>query len=425
MTNSRWDFDVAVIGGGPGGSSAATALARRGKKVLLLERERFPRFHIGESQLPWSNEVFRELGVEQAIAAAGFVKKWGASFRPPHRSDEQYADFAEAVETPTPQTFQVLREKFDEVLLRHAEKSGVAVRERHRFIDAVFDANGVAVKYADAEGVEHSVRVAVVVDASGRTGVLAKRFGQHEFDPLLRNIAVHAQYEGVPRAAGRRAGDIRMFTRADMGWLWFIPVSETVMSVGAVIPKAVHQREAKATHEESLTHYVAETPFAGVLLEKARRVTSARIDVDYSYLATRIAGDRWLAVGDAAAFLDPIFSTGVLLAMQGGLDAAAAIEAGLKSGDLSQRAFADYERVVRKRFHHFRRFAIGFYDPAFRELWFTQNKRLGIYGAIVSVLAGNWRPSWLTRAKIRLFFIFVALRRRSMKPGPEQTAPKS
>src|SRR5262245_2867178 len=166
MTSNGWDFDVAVVGGGPGGSSAATALARRGKRVVLLERERFPRFHIGESQLPWSNEVFRALGVEQAIAAAGFVKKWGASFRPPDRDNEQYADFADAVETPTPQTFQVLRERFDEVLLRHSEQCGVTVRERHRLLDTAFDNTGVTLRFTDGDGIERTARVGVVVDAS-------------------------------------------------------------------------------------------------------------------------------------------------------------------------------------------------------------------------------------------------------------------
>jgi FADH2-dependent halogenase len=240
MTSSRWDFDVAVVGGGPGGSSAATALARRGKRVVLLERDRFPRFHIGESQLPWSNEVFRALGADQAIVAAGFVKKWGASFRPPDRETEQYADFEDAVETPTPQTFQVQRERFDEVLLRHSERCGVTVREGHRLLDAAFDAEAVTLRFAGPEGTERTARVGVVVDASGRAGVVVKRFGRHEYDPLLRNIAFHAQYEGIPRAEGRRAGDIRMFTRPDMGWLWLIPLSDTVTSVGAVIPKAVH-----------------------------------------------------------------------------------------------------------------------------------------------------------------------------------------
>jgi len=285
------------------------------------------------------------------------------------------------------------------------------VREGHRLLDAAFDAETVTLRFADPDGTEHTARVGVVVDASGRAGVLVKRFGRHEYDPLLRNIAVHAQYEGVPRADGRRAGDIRMFTRSDMGWLWLIPLSDEIMSVGAVIPKAVHRSEAKATAEESLAHYLAATPAAAALLERARRVTPARVDVDYSYLATRMAGDRWVAVGDAVAFLDPIFSTGVLLAMQGGLDAAEVIDAGLRTGDLSERAFARYERIVRKRFHHFRRFAIGFYDPAFRDLWFTPQSRWGIYGAIVSVLAGNWRPTPLTRARIEMFFALVAVKR--------------
>jgi flavin-dependent dehydrogenase len=115
-----WDFDVAIIGGGPGGSSVATALARRGRRVLVLERERFPRFHIGESQLSWINEVLQALGAHEEVAGAGFVEKWGATFRAPDAAADQYADFEAAVETPTPRTFQVLRERFDEILLRHA-----------------------------------------------------------------------------------------------------------------------------------------------------------------------------------------------------------------------------------------------------------------------------------------------------------------
>jgi flavin-dependent dehydrogenase len=406
-----WDFDAVVVGGGPGGSSTATALARHGRRVLLLERDQFPRFHIGESQLPWSNEIFRALGVYDTVATAGFVQKWGASFWTLDGSFEQYADFAEAPETPTPQTFQVTRATFDDLLLRHAEKSGADVRERHRVLDAAFDPGGVTVRFADPEGMEHTVRAGVVVDASGRAGLLAKKLGRHAFDPVLRNIAVHAQFEDIPRPIGRRAGDIRMFTRPDMGWLWLIPLTDTVTSVGAVIPQAVHRRESKATPEASLAHYVDNTPQAAKLLMSARRVTPARFDADYSYLGTTLAGDRWVAVGDAAAFLDPIFSTGVLLAMQGGLDVADAIDAGLRDGDLSRRRFRNYERLTRTRYHHFRRFAVGFYKPHFRDLWFQRTKRGGLFEAVLSILAGNWRPSLGLRLRIRFFFTLVALQR--------------
>ena len=411
-------FDVAVIGGGPGGSSVATALARRGRSVLLLERDRFPRFHIGESQLPWINGVLDALGAHDAVAKAGFVEKWGASFSEIDGTPAAYVDFAAAVETPVPQTYQVPRAAFDEVLLRHAERSGVIVREEHRALDAAFDPDEVTLRFTGPAG-PGEARVQAVVDASGRAGLLARRIGGYETDVMLQHVAVHAQYEGVPRASGRPAGDIRVLTRADVGWVWLIPISERLTSVGAVVPQALHRRESKATAEESLEHYLRETPAAPALLREATRVSPARFDADYSYLARAMAGDRWVAVGDAAAFLDPIFSTGVLLAMQGGLEAAEAIDAGLRAGDLSARRFEGYERVVRRRYHYFRRFVVGFYDPYFRRLLFRRSRRLGIYEAVLSALAGNWRPTLGTRLRIQLFFAVIAVKRffRVAPPG--------
>ena len=417
-------FDVAVIGGGPGGSSVATALARRGRSVLLLERDRFPRFHIGESQLPWINGVLEELGVHDTIAKAGFVEKWGASFSEIDGTPAAYVDFTAAVETPVPQTYQVPRAAFDEVLLRHAERSGVIVREEHRAHDAAFDPDGVTLRFTGPAG-PGEARVQAVVDASGRSGLLARRIGGYETDVMLQHVAVHAQYEGIPRASGRPAGDIRVLTRADVGWVWLIPISERLTSVGVVVPQALHRRESKATAEESLEHYLRETPAAPALLREATRVSAARFDADYSYLARAMAGDRWVAVGDAAAFLDPIFSTGVLLAMQGGLEAAEAIDAGLRAGDLSARRFEGYERVVRRRYHYFRRFVVGFYDPYFRRLLFRRSRRLGIYEAVLSALAGNWRPTLGTRLRIQLFFAVVAVKRffRVTPPGDASWGP--
>lgn len=409
--DQTWDFDVAVVGGGPAGAASASALARRGHRVLVLERERFPRFHIGESQLPWINEILEKIGAEDVVAAAGFVQKWGASFTTADGGSYQYADFARASEVPRPQTYQVPRAEFDRVLLEHAARCGADVRQGCGAADVAFDADGVTLSYSDGEAATVSVRVGAVIDASGRTGFLAKRFGERHRDPLLQHISVHRQYEGIPRAEGRRAGDIRMVTRPDRGWFWFIPVSATTVSVGVVVPQAVYQAAAKPTPEETLAHFVAETPAAAELIAQARPVSPARFDADYSYLHSRHAGDRYVLVGDAGAFLDPIFSTGVLLAMQSGIEAAEVISDGLRDGDLRAHRFAAYERRLVRRYRHFRKFAAGFYDPAFRDLFFSHSSRFGIYEAVLSVLGGNWRPSWQTRLRLRAFFVLVALQR--------------
>ena len=423
-----WDFDVAVVGGGPAGAAAASVLARSDRRVLVLERERFPRFHIGESQVPWIHEVLARIGVDKAVAAAGFVEKWGASFTSADSEADQYADFSQAFEVPNPQAFQVPRAVFDQILLEHAVNCGAVVLQERTAIAAVFDDDGVALTYADAGG-ETRVTVGAIIDASGRAGFLAKRFGERHRDPVLQNIAVHRQYEGVPRREGRRAGDIQMVTRPDKGWFWFIPIDATTMSVGVVVPQSVYKAAAQPTPEETLSHFLAETPAAAQLVASAMPISPARFDADYSYLHSRHAGDRFVLVGDAGAFLDPIFSTGVLLALQSGIEAAEVIAAGLRDGDLRGRRFADYERRLVRRYHHFRRFAVGFYNPAFRDLFFSASSRFGIYGAVLSVLSGNWRPSWKTRLRLSAFFFLVALQRfiplapHQQRPVPLRPAP--
>jgi flavin-dependent dehydrogenase len=405
------DYDVVVVGGGPAGSSAATTLRRRGRRVLLLEKERFPRFHIGESQLPGLNGILEQLGAEECISAECFVQKWGATFTSSDSRFDQYADFALASETPRPQTVQVPRDRFDRALLDHSRRCGTEVVEGALAEDVEFGPAAATVSFVSSDGQRQSVCVAAVVDASGRSGFLAKRFGRRDVDPVLRNVAVHAQFEGVPRREGRRAGDIQMVTRPDKGWFWFIPISDTVTSVGAVIPKTVHDGRPRLDAAATLAAYIAETPAAAELMKNGRRISEGRFDADYSYIGSELAGDRWALIGDAGAFLDPIFSTGVLMAMQSGIEAGLAIDAGLRRGDLSRGCFAGFERAQRRRYEHFRRFACGFYDPAFRDLFFSHTRRWGIYEAVLSVMAGNWKPSLLTRVRLQAFFVLVAVQR--------------
>ena len=206
-----------------------------------------------------------------------------------------------------------------------------------------------------------------------------------------------------------------MVTRPDRGWFWFIPISSTVISVGVVVPQTVYNAHAQATPEETLEYFLAETPAAARLVANATAVTSARFDADYSYLHSRHSGDRFVLAGDAGAFLDPIFSTGVLLAMQSGIEAAEVISEGLRIGDLTARRFAAYERRLVRRYKHFRRFAVGFYDPAFRDLFFKRSSRFGIYEAVLSVLGGNWRPSFRVSIRLHAFFAIIALVRLRMR----------
>src|SRR5262245_4408054 len=199
-------FDVAVIGGGPAGSATACRLARAGRRVVLFERDRFPRFHIGESLLASVNDALDEIGAQDLVRAQGFQKKWGAMFGTGDGAVQRYADFAISSEVPAPQTWQVTRAEFDELLLRHAAACGADVREGHRVLDADFDRDGVTVTARDESDRTWAARAAAIVDASGRFGLLARKFNLRVTEPRLANIAVFAHYSGVPRDPGRRSG---------------------------------------------------------------------------------------------------------------------------------------------------------------------------------------------------------------------------
>jgi flavin-dependent dehydrogenase len=410
-----YDFDFAIAGGGPAGASAAIALARKGHRVALFEKERFPRFHIGESLLPTSNEAFAELGVAEQVAAANFPKKWGARLLTFNGEGGRGVDFASSREIAQPQTYQVCREEFDRILLDRAREVGVEVREGHRVAACAFDSAGVSVEVAE-EGPDaapaRSVRVRAIVDATGRQGLLARMFALRSDEPKLANVAVYSHFAGVPRLEGDRPNDIRIIARADAGWFWLIPINDELTSVGVVVPRSLYMNLPHGSPEEMLARAVADAPVVAELMRDARREWPVRVEKDFSYGASAYAGERWLLAGDAGSFLDPVFSTGVSIAMESGIEAAQELDRALARNDFSARAFARFSRRQERRFEIFRRFVLAFYTPEFRDLFFQPDPPRLIFRAVVTILAGNWRPSLWTRFLVEVFFGFVELQRR-------------
>jgi flavin-dependent dehydrogenase len=403
-------FEVAVVGGGPAGSAAAAWLARAGRRVVLFERDRFPRFHIGESLLASVNDALEAIGAAAAVRSCGFPAKWGATFLTADNSIERYADFAASPEVRAPQTWQVPRAEFDEVLLRHAAAAGADVREAHRVLDASFDPAGVTVSWRDEADRAGEVRAAALIDASGRSGLLARKFGLRRDEPLLANIAVFSHYSGVPRPDGRRGGDIRIVARNDLGWFWMIPISDALTSVGVVLQRAAYDALPRMPVDALLDHAIEETPAAARLMQTARREWPVRVEKDFSFSARAYAGDRWLLAGDAGSFLDPVFSTGVAIALESGVEAARAVDRALSTGDLSAQAFAAFDRRQRQRYLAFRRFVLGFYRRGFRDLFYQPTGV--VFRAVVTSLAGYWRPSLVTRFWQAVFFLLTHVQER-------------
>jgi len=409
-----YDCDVLVAGGGPAGSTAAAFLARAGRRVVLVERDRFPRFHIGESLLASANDALRAIGADDAVRRAGFTEKWGATFMPEDGSIERYLDFGTAPGVAAPQTWQVPRAAFDDLLLRHAAASGADVREGQRVIDVTFAADRVtaAVQASDGAAAPATVCARAIIDASGRGALLARKFDLRVEEPRLANVAVFSHYSGVPRPAGRRAGDIRIVARGDLGWFWLIPISAELTSVGVVLPRGAFRAFAALDHAEILARAIADTPVVARLLASARREWPVRVERDFSFASRAYAGDRWAIAGDAGSFLDPVFSTGVAIALESGLEAAQAVDEGIARGDLSARRFHRFARRQRRRYLSFRRFVLGFYTPEFRDLFFDEDPPERMYRALATVFAGYWRPPLATRAWVALFLVLVRLQKR-------------
>ena len=411
--NTRYDFDFAVAGGGPAGSSTATSLGQRGHSVVLFERETFPRFHIGESLLSTANDAFAALGVTKQIESASFPAKWGARLFTHDGQSGRYVDFTDVREVTRPQTYQVCRQEFDRILLERAREVGVHVREACNVTGCEFTPDAAILDVASrVDGATSRLRVRALVDATGRGGLLARKFNLRTEEPRLANIAIFSHYTNVPRLEGPRPDDIRLIARSDAGWFWLIPISKELTSVGVVLPKALYHRLANGSPDETLNRTIADTPIVAELMREARREWPVRVEKDFSYSASTYAGDRWILAGDAGSFLDPVFSTGVSIAMESGIEAAAELHRALMRNDFSASGFAAFSRRQRKRFETYRRFVTGFYTPQFRDIFFSPEPPPLIFRSVVTMLAGKWNASLWTRFLNQLFFGMVSIQKR-------------
>ena len=354
--------DVIVIGGGPGGSTAATMLARQGARVLLLERERFPREHIGESLLPASMSVLEELGALPAVQQAGFLPKWGATMVW-GQDPAPWSWYFRETNRRYPHSYQVWRPQFDQLLLDNSRAHGVDAREGCRVLEVLFeDGRAAGVRYQDEAGHETAVRAGFVVDASGQAGVLARQLGLRRWDPFFQNLAVYGYFAGGSRRPSPDETNI-FIESYSQGWFWNIPLHTGWASVGLVVDRRAGQEGIQRQGARRFfLEQISQASHTAGMLRQAALVSGPLVVKDWSWVCQRMVGDGYILVGDAACFVDPLFSSGVHLALMSGVLAAAYVTSALKDPGLGQAAQAVYQELYLKEYGHFRELARLFYS---------------------------------------------------------------
>ncbi|MGA7213271.1 MAG: NAD(P)/FAD-dependent oxidoreductase [Terrimicrobiaceae bacterium] len=403
-------YDAIIIGGGPGGSTAGSTLARVGRKVLILERERFPRFHIGESLIPYANEDFRAIGVWEKLENAGFMPKLGAEFVLGSSEASVRVLFARYLSPDYGRTFQVERAHFDKILLDHAERSGCEVWQQARVQSVAMNAEGASVSCV-RDGEAFEVRARWLLDASGRDALLGKQLKLPRTDlGLPKKVATFAHFRGVRRNERPAHGHITV-VRLQFGWCWIIPLDAEKTSVGLVQTLA-HFQSSGLQPGECFERLVQSTPELRLRLGDAARITEYRSAGDYTYRYLQNAGSRWLLIGDAAGFIDPIFSSGVMLAVKSGrLAACEVLAADEKQACLSLRAQRRYTRRVGGMCEVFLRMIKMFYDDRGFEVFMTPQPPRQIERAVNNLVAGNTKLGWRLRCMVWFFYLLCAVQR--------------
>jgi flavin-dependent dehydrogenase len=404
------DCDLLVIGGGPGGSSAAAFGRLRGWSVCLVERQLFPRFHIGESLLPMGNAVLQATGAWPKVVSAGFVRKLGAEFMLSDGSEPKEILFSESRIPGLDSTFQVERAKFDSILLEHARSLGSDIRMETTVRTLEPSGDFVAATLVEKGGASTRIKARWVIDAGGREN-LYESAQKRILDPPLfpRRAAVYSHFEGVARAAGPKGGNI-LIVRLEDGWFWIIPISDTRTSVGLVTSGDAFR--GGVDPEAVFRATVAGSPRLRAQMADALSVEPFRVTADYSYVRTEFASPRVLLAGDAAGFFDPIFSSGVYLSThsaQVAVDTIARAHAGGRP--LSPDEQAGYTRALKAHCFVFRKLIEVFYDNDSFAVFMTQKPPLDLNCGLTAIVAGHARLTWPLWWRFRVFLAICRLQK--------------
>jgi len=439
-------IDVAIIGAGPAGTASAIYLARAGLKVALFERELFPRFRIGESLLPLNLPILKELGLEAEMERR-FIRKYAANFSDRWGARQSRYPFAQAINRDHPYAYEVERAEFDQMLLDAAHKAGAQVYMPWAVREVLFEgeqAIGLKAEAVDG-GASLTVDCRMVMDASGRSAFLGARLGIKQEIDLSSRTAFYSHFDGVYHDPGEHSGDIQIVAFPH-GWFWMIPFKTGNTSVGMVVTDSyLRQRSqiaaeaavsgklravehdgsdeavtgrADAANDAFLWHTIEATPYVAGRMKNSKQKFPARSIANFSYRMERYAGPGYVMLGDAGAFLDPVFSSGVFLTMKSAQVASAAVVRCFASGDFSARHLQDYERRIRGAQKIFFRFIRGWYDPAFLDLFFYSSNFLGLKTGITSVLAADLfdaRHLWNLKLRINLLFALAAVHRLRLR----------
>lgn len=393
------DTDVVIIGGGPAGSTAAALLVQKGWRVLLLEKDRHPRFHIGESLLPLNMPLFEQLGCQPAIENVGLVKH-GVQFHSMEHQASQTFSFADTWDGLPKYAYQVRRSEFDHALLQHARARGAEVIEECRAKDVRFENDKVVVEAKHGDGAV-SITARYLMDATGRDTFMASRLGIKRKNPKHTSAALYGHFRGAQRNAGAAEGDIEIYWFAH-GWMWFIPLADGSTSVGAVCwPYYLKTRDTDPS-----TFFLRTLQTCPPLWERVKDATliePATATGNYSYTSDRMAGDRYVMIGDAFAFVDPVFSSGVYLAMNSAQFAADVVDGALRNPSSAARLNRAFEQRVRRGLKTFTWMIYRMTSPIMRDLIMHPRNMFGIQRAVISFLAGDVYEAGPVRRRLLAF----------------------